>query len=195
MPPFSSFPFLEVSEWWFLGQGKSSICGYLNFGPIRSWADTSWGPFVCCGLWGALGSSAQWSQRGPGLTCQDLKNINLKNIVKNKYLGGKWSFFFFPTRKLLVEGLDGLLFLKCYCCSILDHFEIFPLSRMSLQGNGYDLGQRAPEWKSLHTFKECLVCICSALPSSFRCTHHLCHLILIDSYKAPLKRKTSYSPV
>lgn len=140
MPPFSSFPFLEVSEWWFLGQGKSSICGYLNFGPIRSWADTSWGSFVCCGLWGALGSSAQWSQRGPGLTCQDLKNINLKNIVKNKYLGGKWSFFFFPTRKLLVEGLDGLLFLKCYCCSILDHFEIFPLSRMSLQGNGYNLG-------------------------------------------------------
>lgn len=46
-------------------------------------------------------------------------------------------FFFFPTtRKLLVKGLDGLLFLKCYCCSILDHFEIFPLSRMSLQGNG-----------------------------------------------------------
>lgn len=92
-----------VSERWFLGQGRSTVCGYLNIGPIHLWADTPWGPLVCCGLWGASGCSAQWPERGPGLTCQDLKNSNLKNIVKNKYLGGE-VLFFFSQASCLLEG-------------------------------------------------------------------------------------------
>lgn len=48
---------------------------------------------------------------------------------------------FFFTSKLFVGGLDGLLFLNCYCCGILSHFKIFSLSKMSLQRNRQNLGQ------------------------------------------------------
>lgn len=39
-----------ISGRWFLGQGRSNICGYLSIGPIHSWSDIPWGPLPCL-LW------------------------------------------------------------------------------------------------------------------------------------------------
>jgi len=75
--------YLWVPEYW--------AYSFVSWCTLRTscllWFVRSFG--MCCTC------SVQWPERGPGLTCQDLKNSNLKNIVKNKYLGGgRCSFFF-----------------------------------------------------------------------------------------------------
>lgn len=102
---FPSWSFLEMVS----GSGQEQYLWYLSTGPIHLWSDIPWGPLVCCGLWGALGCSAPVLHNGPGLNCQDLKNINLKDIVK----------------KINIWGGDALFFQKQVVCWRLRWFAVF----------------------------------------------------------------------
>lgn len=100
------FSLSGVPERWFLGQGESIIWGYLDFGAIHSWSDNTLRTF--CLLWFVIST---WPK--PHLPrLKKKKNINLKNIVKNKYFGGGDGLFSPPPHKDAVEGLDVFFVFK-----------------------------------------------------------------------------------
>lgn len=86
--PFSSFSFLEFLRDDFGVRAGASVGTWILglFICDQTHPEDLLSVVVCEVLWGVCTCSAWWPELG--LTCQDLKNSNLKNFVKNKYLGG-----------------------------------------------------------------------------------------------------------